>query len=531
MRLRLSLDDSAGRTATGETSMDFADRDSLSIGRAEGSDWQLPDASRLMSGKHCEIRRAGEDYFLHDLSTNGTFLHGSKTRIETPHRLRNGDRLVMGGYLIRVELEDDRQPTESDDPTRLVARPDSEPELQLTVDKLPDGAADCPPPARLDRHGALRIGRDEKADWVLPDPSGGISRTHGTVTFEDGAFRLRDHSSNGTFVNGSSERIAGSYRLRNGDHLRMGSYRIAVHTRGVADEAGAAVAASKASDCLGVRTPAPGHASTPMRRGGDPAEMLDDVPALSGATPGDAAFADGMTRVARAADKPPMPSPDLPKAPAVDVNEAVVSPPEAETSTVDPVLAAMARSLGLPPGDLGETDAARLGERLGELIALLTEEIRQILALRDSALGRTTGLLSAAGASNPLSWMPTTEEALRVLFGPPRRAYLDSRQSFAQTLLELRQHFQQTNAAIRAAVSVLADDWAPEAIEKAAAADNRLGPLLGSRKARLWDIYVERYTSRVPLQRARAIASFLEAFAPPAPNDAAAHPAEGPERP
>ena len=294
MRLRLTLDDGAGKTATGETSMDFADRDSLSIGRAEGCDWPLADASRLMSGKHCEIRRAGATYFLHDLSTNGTFLHGSKTRLEGPHPLRNGDRFVIGGYVIRVELLDHQQTTENDDQTRLVARPGTEPELRLTVDKIPDGVAECPPPARLGRHGALRIGRDEKTDWALPDPNGGISREHATIAFENGAFLLRDHSSNGTFVNNSHERITGSYRLRDGDRLLMGAYRITVHTDGVADGSGATVPASHSSDRFAVSMRPPSRVSAPMRRGGDPAAMLDDLPpAVADAIPGDAARTDG----------------------------------------------------------------------------------------------------------------------------------------------------------------------------------------------------------------------------------------------
>ena len=105
-----------------------------------------------------------------------------------------------------------------------------------------------------------------------------------------------------------------------------------------------------------------------------------------------------------------------------------------------------------------------------------------------------------------------SEEALRVLFGPPRRAYLDSHQSFQSSLAELGQHLRQTDAAIRAASQVLASELAPEAIDKAAAAENRIGQLLSSRKARLWDLYVERWNSRPPVQPHRALASFIETF-------------------
>jgi len=168
--------------------------------------------------------------------------------------------------------------------------------------------------------------------------------------------------------------------------------------------------------------------------------------------------------------------------------------------------------LGLSAEDLDEADAAALGERLGQLILLVTDEVRQLLALRHAALDQPPGGPAQAGASNPLAIMPTSEEALRVLFGPPRRAYLDSHQSFQSSLAELGQHLRQTDAAIRAASQVLASELAPEAIDKAAAAENRIGQLLSSRKARLWDLYVERWNSRPPVQPHRALASFVETF-------------------
>jgi type VI secretion system protein ImpI len=191
----------------------------------------------------------------------------------------------------------------------------------------------------------------------------------------------------------------------------------------------------------------------------------------------------------------------------------VTPEPPLQTPVDDRVLAGIARGLGLSPEDLDEADAAVLGERMGELILLLTEEVRQLLALRDAALAQPAGARPGASASNPLAIMPTSEEALRVLFGPPRRAYLDSRQSFQTALSDLRQHFRQTDAAVRAATLTLANELAPEAIDKAASAESFIGQLLSSRKARLWDIYVERWAGRTPLQPGHPVSSFIDTFA------------------
>lgn len=525
MKLRLTLENATGLPATAAASVEFGDRDSLGIGRAQGLDWTLPDPSRLMSGRHCEIRRTAGAYLLYDLSTNGTFIDGSTNRLTSPHALQDGERLLVGAYVIRVELSDD-EPATHDDKTRLVSRRTGEPRLELTIENQPAPAGEHSPTKTLGRDGVLRIGREDSADWTLPDRSGGISRNHCTIRFADGAFLVEDTSANGTFVNDSGDRIAGSYPLRDGDRLVIGPYLVVARISGLANAAAAAAADAP-------RPPAAARPGGGARRGGDPAALLADLPPLPlpPATPAptehgserqaatDPAADDGVTRLARVVKAPPPAVPAADPAATLAASEPVAAAPapagdgtQAQASAGDRVLAGIARGLGLSPADLDETDAAALGERLGQLVLLITDEVRQILAARHAALDQPPGGRPKPGASNPLAIMPTSEEALRVLFGPPRRAYLDSQQSFQSSLAELGQHLRQTDAAIRAATQVLANDLAPEAIDKAAA-ENRIGQLLSSRKARLWDIYVERWNSRPPLHPHRAIASFVETFA------------------
>ena len=68
---------------------------------------RLPDCSLSLndtnvSRRHCEIRRAGNNFTLVDLgSTNGTKLNG--TRIVAPHTLADGDIVSVGGTHLRYE--------------------------------------------------------------------------------------------------------------------------------------------------------------------------------------------------------------------------------------------------------------------------------------------------------------------------------------------------------------------------------------------------------------------------------------------
>ena len=83
------------------------------------------------------------------------------------------------------------------------------------VDALPDGG---PLVYRASQRG-FEIGREHR-DWTLPDPNMFISGRHCEVRFEKGGYWLYDVSRNGTFLNGSSQRVKSPYLLANGDRLQ-----------------------------------------------------------------------------------------------------------------------------------------------------------------------------------------------------------------------------------------------------------------------------------------------------------------------
>ena len=79
-------------------------RGTLSIGRAAGNDWVLPDPERLLSKTHCVIAAAGGRYVLTDLSTNGVFVNGASARVPRDGQveLTDGDEFRLGDYVVRV---------------------------------------------------------------------------------------------------------------------------------------------------------------------------------------------------------------------------------------------------------------------------------------------------------------------------------------------------------------------------------------------------------------------------------------------
>src|SRR5579871_2216199 len=104
MTLRLSIENVDRLPDGGPIRIEVKGR-GLDLGRDAHLDWSLPDPSRTISSKHCEIRYRDGGYWLHDVSTNGTFVKGAQFRLDAPYLLRNGDRLAIGPYIIAVEVE------------------------------------------------------------------------------------------------------------------------------------------------------------------------------------------------------------------------------------------------------------------------------------------------------------------------------------------------------------------------------------------------------------------------------------------
>jgi type VI secretion system protein ImpI len=166
MALRLSIENETSLPDGGPLSVTVSGRRGLDIGRDQHLDWTLPDPTRTVSGKHCEVRFHDGAYWLHDVSTNGTFLYGSDRRLQGPHRLRSGDRLEIGHYIVAVSLDGEEAQVS---PTA----PDSGEAPQEAADFwAPAGEAAPPvPPRDLKPPRDTRPVRADFLDWTVEAPA------------------------------------------------------------------------------------------------------------------------------------------------------------------------------------------------------------------------------------------------------------------------------------------------------------------------------------------------------------------------
>ena len=107
MSITISIIKSPANVTNPHTSMVFAENGGT-IGRANNNVWVLDDPERFMSSRHSQVTCENGQYYLTDLSTNGTFLNGSPEPIGKGNKvaLNDGDVFSLSDYEFQVNLEE-----------------------------------------------------------------------------------------------------------------------------------------------------------------------------------------------------------------------------------------------------------------------------------------------------------------------------------------------------------------------------------------------------------------------------------------
>ncbi len=186
----------------------------LSLGRLTENDIAIP--SKIVSRKHAALERRSDGWWYRDLeSSNGTYLEGKQIR---EIKLQDGMKLQLGRDEKKAVFIILHGRTERETPTpRLVGR---ETVIERTTSTTGYVHLQASTPSK---QGRQVIGRGKEADVRLQSPV--ISREHASIQPGTPEWTITDlGSKNGTFLNG--KRINRSERLRSGDVIQIGPFRL-----------------------------------------------------------------------------------------------------------------------------------------------------------------------------------------------------------------------------------------------------------------------------------------------------------------
>jgi type VI secretion system protein ImpI len=454
MALYLRIENETSLPDGGPIELRVSGRRGVDIGRDSHLDWSLPDPTRYISSKHCEVRYEKGGYVLYDVSTNGTFLNGSDRRMAGPHRLKTGDRIIIGNYIVAVEVDASdvadtakaRPVTRAADPWDIASSvpPVDRKDVIVPVDRRPNNdplnwAVDMPDIVPAERKSPSR----QYSPPVLPDPP--------------------------------SRRMPDVWNDHQPPPPPIPAPLFSPST-----------------------LPVPGS-PPPM-----PGPLVDDretkaIPILRKPPDAVAPKVDFGERVVRQ-EALSIPVPPVP--PVADARAAKTSQPAspAQAAGVAELMARFARGAGIPAEDLLKRDAGDIMEDLGGMMRLVVDNLMELNADRRETkrvMRSSDHTVIRGHDNNPLKFMPTPEHALISMIDQPTRSYLNGPQALKESFDDLQNHQKRIFVAMRQAMKMLFEDMDPAVIDKSVEGDRGVASLIGgSRKTRLWDNFVARWQAK-----------------------------------
>jgi type VI secretion system protein ImpI len=186
------------------------------------------------------------------------------------------------------------------------------------------------------------------------------------------------------------------------------------------------------------------------------------------------------------------------------------------TADADALLGLIAQGAGLPRDAFAARDPAELAQEIGALLRLMLENTRSLLEgrLQAKRLARSSNQTSVQALdNNPLKFAPTVDEAMRIMFGPRTRSYLDARSAVARSFDDLKSHQIKTFSAMQHALKRLLQEFDPDVVAQAVAPGGRLAGVLGSAKAKAWDVYAARWQARTHGDEDGMLNAYMRYFA------------------
>lgn len=510
---------------------------SLTLGRHEDCDWQLPDPLRSLSRKHCTVEFYGGVWQVRDLSANGTRINSEADPVGSglARQLRDGDRLLLGDYEIEVRIEEG-MPTLSSPFGQVPASPFGGPEVMTGVfgPGANRGALGGGSNLGGGFGGARLPGLDDPPPYRPFEASPYEGRPYDPPPLDASPFR--------------SALEASPFDDVQSDHAPAGA---SAYVPPVVLAGAAAPAATKPipdnwfeleESQLRMRSPVAPPLSAPATARAEAAFPAPAMPPFSEPFP---------TPSPAAAHPPaPQPAPAVPPPPA-DVEfdfDLPLTPPVQAASALAPVAAAATPSPVFPPpafpaapvpasrGPAASADGAALASALNAFLsgadlpadmvvrasANPEEALRNAGALYRATVSAMRSLLIARGAvkrefrieqtmirtreNNPLKFSTSDEQAMAALLDP-RTAALGAVQ---ESVADLTGHQVAVMAATQAAARALLKELEPERL---LAEDTGGGFLPGALEKRLWEAYKRRHAKLIEQFEDDLKSAFGTAFA------------------
>lgn len=478
MVLKLEVVQTPQGVALPETSKTISEQGG-SLGRGENNTWILQDPDRFLSSRHCEISCEAGQYYLVDVSTNGTFYNGAPEPLGRGSRtlLSSGDTFDVGDYRFAVSLDTAGDPFAAaappSDPFFSSSSPFDAPPPASEPPGFKDDFFSSPAPPmpafgdiaqqETDPLAALEKASPSVDPFAASDPFAGQPPASGQAeSFPYGQNSYGD----------SADPLSGAFDLPK-----------SVPDAGLIPE-------DWEDDLLGPAPAAP-----------EPAPVAPP-PALEPASPPPAAVRSPQpAKPAVPQPRPRRPEPERrrdisqpnPVKAAAKPAAIAAAPAAGSSESAQTLLAAM----GLDAEGLSTEHQLEIAATVGELMPLVVQGMMSVLRSRASIKNefRMSVTTIQPVENNPLKFSADTQEALENMFVRKSKAYKGPMNAFSEGFDAIAEHQVAIIAGIRAAFASMLQQFDPQALEQQFDRQAKGVSLPGMQKARYWSQYSDHYRS------------------------------------
>jgi len=435
------------------------------IGRGETNTLVLADAERFISRTHATISFQAGGYIITDNGTkNPVTLNGRPLGSGSQARLGDRDQIKIGDYLLEVALA----------PLSAPAPPPARAEA---ASKIPDPFADLLRP--VERPGP-------RTQPIFPLEPAAPKRPEAIPADAFADLRAREPS---------IDDLIGGIKPSHGSDLLAAPEL----PPGAPMDRAAAGVVDPLDILAGTLRPIP------------PPSVSDHGPELF--TPYAPPAAKPEAPVKPAPEIPrPVPQPAGPPAPAPSMQKVAVGPAGPRDEAL---LKAFLLGAGIPGTPSVKSLSPDMMEAIGKLLREAVQGTLDLLRARGLTKSemRADVTMIMAQDNNPLKFSPTVEAALTHLLAPQVHGFLPPLRAMKDAYDDLRAHQLGFLAGMRAALEEVLARFGPRELDKRLSAQSMLDDLLPmNRKAKLWDLFIERHAALTAEAREDFNAAFGKAF-------------------
>ena len=451
------------------------------IGRGADNAWILDDPERFLSSRHCQFSSENGQFYITDLSTNGTFFNGSVNPMGKGSKLpvNDGDVFAIGDYEFSVNVNQSMQSVSADPFASsgsslgddIFSSPPADDGFGLS-DNNPFGGGHVSSSEPL-----FASGTEETDPLAALDKAQGGSQAGG-LGLGDSGFASSPLGTD-PFQSAASDPFGGPTHSDQADPLNQQiSWPNSVpenNAGGIPDDWDDDLMSAEPEPVAPVQTPTP--TPKPAQRAPVP------QPAASPASTQDNA---AMLAQQKANEKMQLELEALKQ----QINSQQRGVPS--NVTVDTQLI---EAMGLQNNNLVDAEITQMNQLVGEVMREMVGGLMQVLGSRSSIKNefRMNVTTIQPVENNPLKFSANIDDALENMFIKQGNAYKNPIESVRDGFDGIAEHQVAILAGIRAAFKGVIERFDPILLEQRFSKQKKSGIMPGSQKAKNWELYLEYY--------------------------------------